>query len=203
MSRKLHPTQEAILRLLEDNVTDPLTIREMQDILTLSTPSLVHHHLMQLEKKGYLRRNPNDPQDYQILGDSPERQFAYINVYGLAHCGPNGSILDGKPIDRIPISTKILGFKASEAFFVKAKGDSMVEKIHDGDFVIARRQNVARDGEIVVCVNNGEALIKRLQKHKNHVILVSTNASYPPFIASHDFRVEGVVKGIYAYLQGI
>lgn len=203
MSKKLHPTQEAILRLLEENVTDPLTIREMQEILSLSTPSLVHHHLLQLEKRGYLRRNPNDPQDYQILVDSPERQFAYINVYGLAHCGPNGSILDGKPIDRIPISTKILGFKASEAFFVKAKGDSMVEKIHDGDLVIARRQNVARDGEIVVCVNNSEALIKKIQKNKNHIILVSLNSFYPPFIASNDFRVEGVVKGIYSYVKGI
>lgn len=199
VSKKLHETQASILKILEDNIMDPLTIREIQDLLTISSPSVVHHHIQQLEKKGYLRRNPNDPQDYQILSDSPEQKFAYINLYGMAQCGPNGSILEGAPIDRIPISTKILGFKAAEAFFVRAKGDSMIDRIHEGDLVIARKQKIAAAGDIVVCVNQGEALIKQVRKQEKQVILTSFNPKYSPFIAADDFRIEGVVRGVYSY----
>jgi repressor LexA len=196
--KKLHPVQQKLIDLLKENIDDPLTIRELQDELDLSSPSLVHHHIQQLEKKGYLRRNPLNPKDYQILADSPEKRVTYLNLYGLAQCGPNGSIFDGDVIERVPISSKILGFPSSEAFMVKAKGDSMIPKINEKDLVIARKLNDADNGSVVVCVNNGETLIKKIQKG-NSTILISLNSKYEPFVASEDFRIEGVVKGVYSY----
>lgn len=196
---KLHPTQQKLLHLLSENITSPLTIRELQDELNLSTPSLVHHHIQQLEKKGYLRRNPSNPQDYQVLADTPEKKIAYLNLYGMAQCGPNGSILTGDPVERIPLSTQILGFSSDDAFMVKARGNSMAPKINDGDLVIAKKAIDAPNGTIVVCVNQGEALIKKLQKQNDKIILVSLNSAYDPFIASDDFKVEGVVKSILSY----
>lgn len=197
---KLHPTQEKLLGLLKENINDPLTMRDLQEKLGLSSPSVVFHHIQQLEKKGFLRRNPSNPQDYQILSDGPEQKIAYLNMYGLAQCGPNGSILDGNPIERIPISTKILGFSSADAFLVKAKGNSMTPKIAEGDIVIVKKTNIAKDGDIVVCVNNGEALIKKFTKTDNEVILSSLNTLFKPFNANHDdFRVEGVVRGILSY----
>lgn len=196
--KKLHPIQKKLLQILKINITDPLTIREMQSALNISSTSVVHHHIQQLEKKGYLRRNPNNPKDYQILVENPEKTITYLNLYGLAHCGPNGSILDGNPIDRIPIASKILGFPSSQAFMVKARGNSMAPKINDGDLVIARKVKDADSGVMVVCVNNGEALIKKIQKSKE-VILSSINPSYEPFVAAKDFHVEGIVRGIYSY----
>jgi repressor LexA len=196
---KLHPTQEKLLQLLRDNITDPLTIRELQEELNLSTPSLVHHHIQQLEKKGYLRRNPSNPQDYQVMADSPEKKIAYLNMYGMAQCGPNGSILTGDPIERIPLSTQIIGFQSEDAFMVKARGNSMAPKINEGDLVIAKKAHDAPNGSIVVCVNNGEALIKKIQKQNDKIILVSLNSAYDPFIASEDFKIEGVVKGFLSY----
>jgi repressor LexA len=145
-----------------------------------------------------LRRNPLNPKDYQILADSPEKRVTYLNLYGLAQCGPNGSIFDGDVIERVPISSKILGFPSSEAFMVKAKGDSMIPKINEKDLVIARKLNDADNGSVVVCVNNGETLIKKIQKG-NSTILISLNSKYEPFVASEDFRIEGVVKGVYSY----
>lgn len=196
--RKLHKVQEKLLQILKKTVTDPLTIRELQKELDISSPSVVHHHIQQLEKKGYLRRNPINSKDYQILTDSPDKKITYLNLYGLATCGPKGSILDDHPIDRIPISSKILGFSSAEAFMVKAKGNSMMPKINDGDLVIAQKAKNAANGTVVVCVNNGEALIKKIQKNKN-IILVSANSSYEPFVAADDFRIEGIVKGVYTY----
>lgn len=191
---KLHPTQEKLLHLLEDTIDDPLTVRELQEQLGLSTPSLVMHHIQQLEKKGYLKRNPDNTQDYHLL-KNPEKPVIYLNMYGLAQCGPSGSILDGTVIDRIPVATKLLPFPAHDAFLVKAHGDSMEPKIREGDIVIARKTSTADNGRLVVCVNNGEALIKRFYRTDNHVLLESENRQYEPFVAG-EFHIEGEVKGV-------
>jgi repressor LexA len=199
--KELHPTQVKLLKLLKQNIADPLTIRALQDELSISSPSVVYHHLQQLERKGYLRRNPANPKDYQILADSPDKEITYLNLYGLASCGKKGSVLSGDPIDRIPISSQILGFTSSEAFMVKAKGDSMLPKIHDGDLVIAKKSKNATNGNIVVCVNNGEALIKKVHKENGNIILTSLNHLFSPILASDNFRIEGVVRGIVSYLD--
>jgi repressor LexA len=196
MKEKLHPLQQKLLKLLTKNVDDPLTIRAMQEELGASSTSVVAHHLAQLEKKGFLKKNPYNAKDYQVL-NAPERGVTYLNLYGLAQCGPKGSVLDGDVVDRIAISTKILTFSSDLAFMVKAKGDSMEPKIQDGDFVIAKKTSEASDGEIVVCVNEGEALVKKIKKSEKDYILISLNNEYQPFIANRkNFHIEGVVKGV-------
>ena len=199
-SKKLHPTQKKLLDILTKNTDEELSIRDMQEMLDVSSTSIVVHHLRQLEKNGYLKKDPYNPRNYQVIKGSPEKKITYLNLYGLAHCGPNGSMLDGNPIDRITISTRLLTFPSSEAFIVKAKGDSMAPKINEGDFVIVKKDHKPESGSIVACVNDGEALIKkiRIEKDKNRkrYILISLNPKYPPFLAKDDFRIEGEVRGI-------
>lgn len=196
----LHPTQEKLLNLLKKHVDEPLTLRDLQDLLGLSSPSLVQHHVLQLVEKGYLRRNPSNPRDYQVLAESPDKRIAYVNVYGLAECGPKGSVLDGNPVDMIPLGSKFLGFPSAEAFAVRARGTSMLPHIKTGDLVIARRTNDYKNGDVVVCVNNGEALIKKIVVRDKHVILFSFNQEeFLPFPAAKDFRVEGIVKGVLSH----
>lgn len=200
MKKRLHPTQQKLLELLKKNIDDPLTVRELQVELNVSSPSVIQHHILQLEKKGYLRRNPYNPRDYQVLADAPDRKIAYLNLYGLAQCGPSGSLLDGNPIDRIAVSTKMIGFPSQEAFLVKARGDSMSPKINSGDIIIARKAHDVDSGAIAVCVNDGKAIVKKVQKEKGQRILSSINAKYPPFMATKDdFRIEGEVKGVINY----
>jgi len=193
----LHPIQQKLLDLLSSNSDEPLTIRELQSEVGATSTSVVSHHITQLEKKGFIKRNPYNPRDFQIL-KTPDKAIAYLNLYGLAACGPQGSILDGDPIDRIAISTKFIPFQSSQAFMVRAKGNSMLPKINSGDYVIAKKSHIADDGETIVCVNNGEALIKKIKKEKSGkgIILVSFNQEFEPFLAAKDFRIEGVVKGI-------
>lgn len=200
----IHPIQQKLLKLLKQNEFEPLTIRELQEELGVSSTSVVQHHIFQLEKKGYLRRNPSNPRDYQILADDPDKQVTFLNLYGLAQCGPNGSLLDSDPLDRVPISTRILGFSSSEAFLVKARGKSMLPKIHEGDLVIARKTQVADNGNLVVCVNKGEALVKKLQiinfpNGQKAYNLISLNQDFAPFPANDDFRIEGIVRGVLSY----
>lgn len=201
--RKLHPSQKRLLEILKKNHGEQISMRMLQDILEASSPSVIYHHIVQLEKKGYLRRNPSNPQDYQVLADHPEKNIAYLNIYGMAQCGPNGTILDGNPIDRIPISSKILGFPAHNAFIVKARGNSMSPKINNNDLAIAKRVSDVDSGDVAVCVNNGEALIKKIQKIKKGkditYNLISINRNFSPFAANTDFRIEGIVRGIISY----
>ena len=196
MTKALHPVQEKLLELLTQHSDDPLTVRELQEALEVTSTSVVAHHMGQLEKKGYLKRNPYSPKDYQVVSGAPESKVTYLNLYGLASCGPSGSVLDGEPIDRIPIASQLLSFPVVEGFMVKAKGKSMEPKLHDGDLVIARKTNKAESGKVYVCVNDGEVLIKKLQVSGKTVILNSFNPAFEPFLALKDFRVEGEVKGV-------
>jgi len=200
---KLHDIQIKLLKILTDNQDTPLTIRELQEILSVSSTSLVHHHIKKLEEKGYLKRNPNNPRDYQILLD-PELPVTYVNMYGMAKCGPDGTMLSGNPIDKIPMYSKMLHFPADEAFMVKATGDSMEPKIHDGDIVIARKQNVANDGQIVICSLDSSVMIKRFSAN-NNVILESLNNKYFPIMVDKDqqFVIEGVMKGLICFHEGV
>lgn len=197
--KELHGTQKKLLELLRNHIESPLTIRELQEVLDISSPSVVHHHIKQLEKNGFLKRNPQNPKDYK-LSDMPEKAIVYLNQYGLAQCGPSGSLLDGNPLDRIPIASRLLKFPTEDAFLVEAKGDSMEPKIKAGDLIIAQKQSHAENGDIVVCVNQGEALVKKFVREGNVIILHSLNhQKYHPFLASEDFRIEGIVKNVLQY----
>src|SRR5258705_11645579 len=145
---KIHPQQIALLNLLRKSIDNPMSVRDLMEELSMSSTSVVQHHIQQLEKKGYLKRNPSNPRDYQILSD-PEKPVSYLNLYGMAQCGPNGKFLDGNPIERIPIALKLLRFPASEAFLIEAEGDSMIPRINEGDLVVVQQKKVAEDGNTV------------------------------------------------------
>jgi biotin operon repressor len=143
---KLHPTQKKLLQLLEKHQDEPLTVREIQDRLDLSSTSLVAHHIEQLEKKGWIKRNLYNPQDYHLL-KSPEKPVVFLNLYGLAQCGPEGSVLDGNPIDRIGVSTKHRSISGPVEFEVtvrktfKGEGGIKVYVVSGG--VQSKNENIA------------------------------------------------------------
>lgn len=196
----MHPTQEKLLKLLKDNIDNPLTIRELGDSIGEESTGVVHHHIVRLEKMGFLKRNPDDPKDYVIM-DKPDKAVVYINKYGLARCGPGGHILSGRPVDRVPVSTSILRFPAAEAFIVEAIGDSMLPRIEAGDTIIAKKQSRPEHNDIIVCVYDEQPMIKQYFKQKSAVCLLSLNGDkkkYPDILVTQKelFKVEGVVKNI-------
>jgi len=199
--KKLHEKQLKLLELLKDNSDSPLTIKDLRATLEITSPGILYHHLAQLEKKGYLKRNPNNSKDYVVI-EKPESSVVYIGKYGTAHCGPNGVILDGNPIDYIAVATSLLRFAAKDAFIVEAKGDSMEPKIYEGDIIIAQKQTFANNGDIVVCSLNEEVKIKKYNYSKGYQTLVSLNDIWhdPIVVTEKDTLViAGVVKNILSY----
>lgn len=193
---QLNPIQNKILKLMERHIEEPLSYRDLAREVDVASTNTIAYHLRLLEKRGYLKRDPVNPHGYAVL-TKPETGVAYLNLYGLAHCGPKGSLLDGNPIDKLPVAARMIPFSVTNAFLVKAKGDSMEPRIYDGDIVVAKKRNIAETGDVAVCVNQGEALIKKIKIEKNGVILISLNQKYEPFSASReDFHIEGIVKTI-------
>ncbi len=194
--KSLHPKQEKLLEILKSHITDPLTMEELADELNVSAKSVVFHHIKQLEKKGYLKRNPVNPRDYMILKD-PDQHVIYLKMYGLAKCGPEGTILDGTPTRIVPVDPSMIYFPACKGFMVEAKGDSMENLISPKDWLIVEQNHQPKNKDVVVCVNNGEVMVKRFTRDGENVILQSENPHYTPIVADKtSFHVEGIVRSI-------
>ena len=191
--KALHPTQARLLEILKANISDPLTMEELAERLNVSAKSVVFHHIKQLEKKGFLKRNPRD---YIVLKD-PERNVIYLNMYGMAKCGPEGTILDGTPTRIVPVDPSMIYFPACKGFMVEAKGDSMQTLIAPHDWLIVEQSRQPKNKDVVVCVNNGEVMVKRFTRDGQNVILQSENPDYSPIVADKtSFHVEGIVRSI-------
>ena len=93
--KKLHSKQQKILKLLKENIDNPLTIKNLREQVGIESPGVLYHHLSQLEKKGYLKRNPHNSKDYVVL-DSPENTVVYI---GKRFAGWNTDVVKTKPVE--------------------------------------------------------------------------------------------------------
>lgn len=197
--KKLNQTQAQLLDLIRENPHESYTIREFQEHLGLSTPSLVHHHLRQLEKNGYLKKNPHRNSSYIVMGESPEKEIAYLPLFGHAQCGPEGELLDDSILEHVPVPTRILNFPSSDGFIVEARGDSMLPRIHEGDMVIARKTSQVPTGSLAVCVYDEETLIKKIQYDEHAILLVSLNPAFAPIVVRENLRVVGEVKNVMSF----
>jgi repressor LexA len=195
--KELHPKQKKILEILKKHIDNPLTLNALSSEADITSPGVLYHHLSQLEKKGHLKRNPSNPRDFIVM-DTPDNPVVYIPKYGTAQCGPDGGILSGDIIDRVPVLSVLLRFPAVEAFVVEAKGDSMEPKISEGDTIIAKKQSKPEDDDIIVCVYNQKVMIKKYCQFGERILLNSINKEHKIIEVTPDdeFKIEGVVKNI-------
>jgi repressor LexA len=204
----LTPRQRKVLEVIRDWVERhgyPPSVREIGDAVGLTSTSSVHHQLRSLERKGYLRRDPNrtravdvrGPDDHLAAeshdaGDGIEQRPtpAYVPLLGTIAAG--GPILAEQAVESVfPLPREIVG--EGTLFLLKVQGDSMVEAaITDGDWVVVRQQPVAENGEIVAAMIDGEATVKTFTRRDGHVWLMPANAAYDP-IPGDDATILGRV----------
>lgn len=202
----LHDNQKKILDLLKKNGGNfsGMTLRDVGEKTGIGRRAqIVAHHLNQLEKRGYIRRDFSNRSHFEIL-DNPISQVSYINLYGMAECGPDGFFGEDKVVDKIPLPTRTLGITSPDDFFlVTARGRSMEPQIKEGDLVLARRQDDVDSGSIAVVVHNDIPKIKKVVKNEiagSFVYnLVSSNSDFKDETIgdeSESLRILGVVKSI-------
>jgi len=204
----LTPRQRKILDVIRDSVERrgyPPSVREIGELVGLTSPSSVAYQLATLQKKGFLRRDPNRPRAVDVRQTEPETVAgvpddaeetaarpspAYIPVLGRIAAG--GPILAEQAVEDVfPLPREIVG--EGSLFLLRVVGDSMVEAaICDGDWVVVRQQPVADNGDIVAAMIDGEATVKTFRRRDGHVWLLPHNPAYAP-IPGDDATVLGRV----------
>ena len=89
-------------------------------------------------------------------------------------------------------------------FFLRVKGESMINAgIRDKDLIIVDKSLIAKPGNIVIAMIDGEFTIKRLSIKNDELYLKAENDHYPDFrFKNHiDVQIWGVViYSIHSYL---
>lgn len=199
--------QRTILNVIRTSVSTrgyPPSIREIGDAVGLTSTSSVAHQLRTLERKGYLRRDPNRPRAVDVRGGGDETAAPVTDVAGsdalpeptfvpvLGRIAAGGPILAEEAVEDVfPLPRELVG--EGTLFLLKVVGDSMVEAaICDGDWVVVRQQNVANNGDIVAAMLDGEATVKTFKRAGGQVWLMPHNPAFDP-IAGNDATVLGKV----------
>ncbi len=190
---ELTPRQRKVLEVIRDWVDRygyPPSVREIGDAVGLTSTSSVTHQMRTLERKGYLRRDPNRPRavDVRIPEDAEPLDVealrahrpapAYVPVVGRVAAG--GPILAEEAIEDVfPLPREIVG--EGSLFLLRVAGDSMVDAaINDGDWVVVRQQPVAENGDIVAAMIDGEATVKTFRRRDGRIWLLPHNPAYEP-----------------------
>jgi len=190
----LHPKQQQLYELLlQRKADDGLTLADMRTELGVESLNTIVHHIKQLERKGYVRRNSANKR-IEVL-NAPVRDIVYLNLYGTAGCSPEGFFNDDNICDRIPFPARQLRVNP-DSFLIEARGDSMEPMIHDHDLVLIDRKPLI-DGSIGLIVDDSGAKIKQVYRIKGNVVLYSLNTRYKPVIKDPaEIREVGVVRGV-------
>ncbi|MHC6231369.1 transcriptional repressor LexA [Arthrobacter sp. MMS24-T111] len=217
----LTPRQKKILETIQRSVNDngyPPSMREIGDTVGLASLSSVTHQLSQLEKLGYLRRDPKRPRAMEVLmpltldggagkplaASAPQTPGATVTelptALDTAMVPLVGRIAAGGPIlaeqlveDVMPLPRQLVG--QGELFMLKVAGDSMVDAaICDGDWVVVRRQADAVNGDIVAALLDDEATVKTFRQRDGHTWLLPQNTQYEPILGDHATIMGKVVS---------
>jgi repressor LexA len=199
--------QRTILNVIRASVTSrgyPPSIREIGDAVGLTSTSSVAHQLRTLERKGYLRRDPNRPRAVDVRGTDETSAAVMTDVSGsdalpeptyvpvLGRIAAGGPILAEQAVEDVfPLPRELVG--EGTLFLLKVVGDSMVEAaICDDDWVVVRQQHVADNGDIVAAMIDGEATVKTFKRAGGQVWLMPHNPAFDP-IPGNDATVLGKV----------
>jgi repressor LexA len=174
----------------------PPTVREIGKAVGLHSSSTVHAHLAKLEGLGVLKRDPTKPRAIEVLIEKAKR-VARPGVPLVGSVAAGEPVLAEENIEEYMEVPSVIGGEGGD-YVLRVRGDSMVDAgILEGDFVVVRPADTARNGEIVVAlVGEDEATVKRYFREKDHVRLQPENKSMKP-IRSREVSLLGRVVGMF------
>lgn len=188
-----------IKKFIAENKFSP-SVREICKGVNLNSPATVHVHLTNLIDKGYIKRNPKNNRLLELMVPN---EFA-INTEQVINIPLLGKVTAGSPIEAIenpdeyfPLPTMLVP-KGKEVFTLKVSGDSMINAgIYNNDIVIIEKSNTAKNGDIVVAMNDdNEVTLKTFYKEKGYFRLQPENDFLTPIILKN-VTILGKAIGLY------
>ena len=179
------------------------TQKEMKDHFKLKSFGSVQKYLQYLEKEGLLNNQWNQRRAIEVKPPEAKDESDQIPLLGLVAAGNPIMALEN-PTNTIAVPRHFL--KGGHRYFaLTVKGDSMIEAgILEGDVIVCRSTNDARNGQIVVAVVNGDATVKTLSHQKKRIELLPANKNYLPIVIEDskdnhepiDFKIVGLLVGL-------
>lgn len=203
---KLTDRQKDILDTIKKCIAKngyPPTVREIGEIVGLSSPATIHFHLTKLEEKKYLRKDSSKNRTIELLvpNEYIEKDDKVVEVPLL------GRVTAGNPIEAIEMPDEFFTLPThlipnkKEVFTLRVSGESMINVgIYDGDIIIVERKNTANNGDTVVAMTDeNEVTVKTFYKEKDYIRLQPENDFMNPIILPN-VTILGKVIGLYRKL---
>jgi repressor LexA len=183
----------------------PPTVREIGEQVGLASPSTVHAHLANLERAGYLKRDPTKPRALELTGmRRPQGVAMPQGLPLLGEIAAGGPLLADQNVEEyVSLPEQLVGGHAD--FLLRVKGDSMIDAgILSGDIVAVRKTETAKNGDIVVALagddeSADEATVKRYFREDGRIRLQPENEALEPIYAKH-VQILGKVVGVFRAL---
>lgn len=197
---RISAKQQEILEYIKSEIINkgyPPAVREICEAVHLKSTSSVHSHLETLEKNGYIRRDPTKPRAIEIIDDDfnlSRREIVNVPLIG--------EIAAGEPIfadqnieGYFPVLPE--NMPDGDAFMLKVRGESMINVgIYDGDQILVKKQNTARNGDIIVALVDDAATVKTFYKEDGYYRLQPENDSMEPIIVEQ-VEILGKLAGLF------
>lgn len=215
----MHPIQEKLLALSKTKNLATLSLRGMAEGIGLpeESPQKIKHHLLQLQKKGFLtidrakgvmKKADSKPTWAKGLLEAKSRLFS-IPIIGTANCGPATIFAEQNFQGFLRISSKLIGrSKPAGLYAIKASGSSMNraevngKRIDDGDYIIVNSvEKDVKTGDVVLAIVDNKATVKKYLDDRVNgqiVLLAESTFDYEPIFLHEDddFAISAKVIGI-------
>lgn len=178
------------------------SLRDIMNGLSLASPSTVHRHLQELERKKFIRMGGyHAKRSIEVLSS----EALSMGIFELPLLG---SIAAGEPLEIVEESRETVEVpscftktvKSQKRYVLQVSGDSMIDMgLLDGDYVVIEQRDYANDGEVVAALLNGGATLKEYRKGEQGVVLYPKNTKYHPIPVrkQDDFLIRGVLVGSF------
>ena len=191
---KLKPKDQKVLNYVKNFKMEygyAPSVRDVCRDLNYKSTSTVHMYLNRLERFGYITKGDGKSRAITFNNDTPDMCAVPLV----------GTVAAGMPIlaeENFEGYVSFMGRKSAEGLFaLRIKGESMIEAgILDGDYILVKKQNNARNGEIVVALIGEEATVKTFYKEKDYIRLQPENSTMEPIIVP-DCQILGKVAGVF------
>lgn len=198
----INEIHKKVLDFIMDSIEQkgyPPSVREICSQLSIKSTSTVHKYLGDLEDEGYIvRENAKNRSIRVVRQGGANTQTIHVPVVG--------TVAAGQPILAVEQAGEYISFETSrfsreELFALSVKGDSMIKAgVYNGDYVIARKTPVARNGEMIVALVGDEATVKTFYKEDGRYRLQPENDAMDP-IYVEEVSVLGRVVAVIRYLE--
>jgi repressor LexA len=220
---ELSNRQKKILEFIENFLGEhgyPPTIREIGEAVGIASTSVVNYNLNKLVEHGLIARAPKVSRGLWLSNQDGEVQVGFAEMTNLVQVPLVGKIAASSPValpgedfgyyydtdDLIEVPQSMIGkFDRNELFALRVTGDSMIDAmVADGDVVILKRQNIARNGDMVAVwlTERGETTLKKYYLEGAKVRLQPANPTMDPiYVDTKQVNIQGRVLAILRTLH--